>query len=165
MHVMNTLLHMNESSVKMPETSAIITLFRLKRSHVVYYSVNNNSLFSTPWVFLTMFCSFHINYREGKRRKKKKNLFWKKKYQKVHSKITCQLATTLILFHHRTANENTFFSHSLWRVDAFEKTEIETVWYLFVLQQHQAGWPLSSQNHRRFGVAKDLTRPSSPAPT
>lgn len=82
MHVMNTLLHMNESSVKMPETSAIIILFRLKRSHVVYCSINNNSLFSTPWVFLTMFCSFHIDCKEEKRRKKK-TLFRKKKYQKL----------------------------------------------------------------------------------
>ena len=60
-----------DSSIKMLEISATIILFRLKRNHVVYYSINNSSLFSAPWVFLTIFFSFHIDYREEKRREKK----------------------------------------------------------------------------------------------
>lgn len=98
--------HEYDSSNKMPEISAIIILFKLKRNHVDYYSINNYSLFSTPWVFLTIFFSFYIDYREGKKKKliqKKK----KKKHQKVCSEITCLLSTSWILLHHTTEMRRT----------------------------------------------------------
>lgn len=61
----------------MPEISAIITVFRLKRNHAVYCSINNNFLFSALWVFLTISYSFHTDYREEKGREKTPHLFRK----------------------------------------------------------------------------------------
>lgn len=126
---------------------AIILLFGLKRIHVVY-SINNNSLFSAPWVFLAMFFSQWLQGRKKKARKK--YLILKKKYQKAHSKIACQLATSWISFHHTTANENIFCSHTLWRVDAFKKTEIETVLVPFY-SAATAGWRVSKLTKSQKG--------------